>query len=217
MSESMKKTFLAESDYLTAVYRQKYADQLWQPQNLKVYKDTALVLEQGSMVELIGSLELHAGCKDDYHRSSIMHLSPNAKLIVGEGSSKICYGADIEVLRFATLQLGSNVYIDSNTSIRCGKKIVIGDGTVISRNVNIMDSDFHTLIRKGEPQPKYGEEVVIGNRVWIGEGAKILKNVHIGDGAVIAAGAIVTRDVPARALVAGVPAAVIDTDVDWEV
>jgi acetyltransferase-like isoleucine patch superfamily enzyme len=54
-----------------------------------------------------------------------------------------------------------------------------------------------------------------GNHVWIGMRAMILKGVTIGDGAVVAAGAVVTRDVPARALVGGVPARVLRNDVEW--
>ena len=56
----------------------------------------------------------------------------------------------------------------------------------------------------------------IGNHVWIGAKAMIMKGVNIGDGAIIAAGAVVTKDVPARCLVAGVPAKVIKTDIEWK-
>jgi acetyltransferase-like isoleucine patch superfamily enzyme len=58
--------------------------------------------------------------------------------------------------------------------------------------------------------------VHIGSHVWIGARALILKGVRIGDGAVVAAGSVVTRDVPSRALVAGNPAQVIREDVSWD-
>lgn len=70
---------------------------------------------------------------------------------------------------------------------------------------------FLALDKRVPEQP-----VEIGNNVWIGVGATILKGVTIGDGAIIAAGSVVTKDIPARCLAAGVPAKVIKTDVEWE-
>ena len=60
------------------------------------------------------------------------------------------------------------------------------------------------------------QPITIGKHVWIGQNAMILKGVNIGDGAVIAAGAVVTKDVPAGCLAAGVPAKVIKKDVIWK-
>ena len=56
----------------------------------------------------------------------------------------------------------------------------------------------------------------IGNHVWVGVRAIILKGVTIGDGAIIAAGSVVTRDVPANTLVGGVPAKIIKDNISWE-
>ena len=58
--------------------------------------------------------------------------------------------------------------------------------------------------------------VRIGNHVWIGENSMVLKGVAIGDGAVVAASSVVTRDVPPRCLVAGAPAKVVREDIEWE-
>lgn len=58
--------------------------------------------------------------------------------------------------------------------------------------------------------------VNIGNKVWIATNAIILPGVTIGDGAIIAAGAVVTKDVPSRSMVAGVPAKVIKENVEWK-
>lgn len=77
----------------------------------------------------------------------------------------------------------------------------------------IRDSDNHSIKKEGYKKTK---PIRIGNHVWIGLRATILKCVTIGDGAVIAAGAVVTKDVPPKSLVGGVPARVISTNVEWE-
>ena len=76
----------------------------------------------------------------------------------------------------------------------------------------IRDSDNHTIIGGKEKTAP----IKIGNHVWIGARATILKGVKIGDGAVVAAGAVVTRDVPPNTLVGGVPAKIIKENVSWE-
>lgn len=57
--------------------------------------------------------------------------------------------------------------------------------------------------------------IVIGDHVWIGMNVIVLKGVTIGEGAVVSAGSVVTKDVPPHSLVAGVPAKVVKTDVEW--
>jgi acetyltransferase-like isoleucine patch superfamily enzyme len=60
------------------------------------------------------------------------------------------------------------------------------------------------------------QPIHIGNHVWIGMNVTILKGVQIGDGAIIAAGAVVTRNIPARCLAGGVPARVLKENITWE-
>jgi acetyltransferase-like isoleucine patch superfamily enzyme len=59
------------------------------------------------------------------------------------------------------------------------------------------------------------QPIIIGNHVWVGMNATILKGVTIGDGAIIAAGSIVTKDVKANTLVGGVPARILKENVEW--
>ena len=111
----------------------------------------------------------------------------------------------------ATIKIGSNTFINRRTEILSQSKIVIGNDCAISWDVTITDTDYHTI-----DNCKNTNEVTIGNHVWIGCKATILKGVTIGDGAVIAAGAVVNKDVPPGVLVAGVPAKVIKGDIKWE-
>ena len=82
--------------------------------------------------------------------------------------------------------------------------------------VRVFDLDGHPidaeLRRRGEPTPPDGiRPVILGNDVWIGAGAIILKGVSIGDRSIVAAGSVVTRPVPADTVVAGNPAKVVRT------
>ncbi|SCP96225.1 acyltransferase [Anaerobium acetethylicum] len=136
---------------------------------------------------------------------------------IGKGSLRvddflIYAGCKLFVADGASLTIGSG-YMNQGSMIDCHQEITIGDNVYIAENVIIRDSDNHEMIRDDYHMT---EKVCIGNHVWIGEGAKILKGVNVGDGAVIAAGAIVTRDVPGNCLVAGIPAKIIKKEVLWK-
>jgi acetyltransferase-like isoleucine patch superfamily enzyme len=126
-------------------------------------------------------------------------------------SFQIYAGSYIRILKNAQLIIGGG-FINEGVEITCGSKIKIGYGCTIARNVVIRDYDAHTLEL---PDYEISKEIIIGDHVWIGTRAMILKGVKIGDGAVVAAGAIVTKDVPAGAIVAGVPAKIVRENVKW--
>ena len=122
-------------------------------------------------------------------------------------------GSYIRVVKGGTLVLKGKGFINENVQITCGDRIEIGDGCFIGRDVVIRSYDAHKLNKEGY---RVSTPIVIGRHVWIGQRAMILKGVTIGDGAVIAAGAVVTKDVPAHSIVAGVPAKIVDENVEWE-
>ena len=97
-------------------------------------------------------------------------------------------------------------------SLVCDQSITIGDRVWVGANSVISDTDFHPLDpehRRTDPLDANTAAVTIADDVFIGMNALILKGVNIGAGAVVAAGSVVTRDVPARTVVAGNPAKVI--------
>jgi acetyltransferase-like isoleucine patch superfamily enzyme len=110
----------------------------------------------------------------------------------------------------AQVSIGDRTYIGRRSEFHCDAAISLGTDCAISWDVQFIDSDQHQLDGGRGPEP-----ITIGDHVWIGQRATILKGVHIGDGAVVAAGSMVTKDVPARAVVAGVPAKVVRSDVRW--
>lgn len=109
------------------------------------------------------------------------------------------------------LKCGKRVSLGRGVQLTCGGGISIGDDVMFGQGAFVI-SNGHVIDRVDIPmaeQGLYGKPVEIGDDVWIGAKAIILPGVRIGRGAVIAAGAIVTRDVPDYALVVGSPGRVV--------
>ena len=105
------------------------------------------------------------------------------------------------------IHIGENVFINAGCSFQDQGGITIGDECLIGHHTVIA-----TLNHEEQPERRgdlHPAPVIIGNQVWIGANATILPGVTIGDGAIVAAGAVVTKDVPANTVVGGVPARVI--------
>ncbi len=127
--------------------------------------------------------------------------APTSNLI---GVNKPCILSTLN--KEAVLTLGDNCGL-SGTVIGCFKEITIGNNVLIGSNTLITDSNWHPKdIRSGNPQP-----VVIGNNVWLGVNVTVLKGIKIGDNAVIGAGSVVTKTIPANVVAAGNPCKVIRT------
>ena len=112
----------------------------------------------------------------------------------------------IYVSKDAVLKVGKNSRLNG-VHIDVRNQIVIGKNVRISPYVIIMESDEHTIedhFASDVPQP-----IFIDDDVWLATRCTILKGVHIGKGAVVAAGAVVTRNVPEYTVVGGVPARII--------
>ena len=105
------------------------------------------------------------------------------------------------------ITIGKDVFINSGCHFQDQGGIEIGDGTLIGHNV-VLATINHDLDPKENRKNHYAP-IKIGEHVWIGSNATILSGVTIGDHAVVAAGAVVTQDVPAMTVVGGVPAKVL--------
>ncbi|HSF03304.1 MAG TPA: acyltransferase [Solirubrobacterales bacterium] len=141
-------------------------------------------------------------------------------------------GLQIQIGKRGRVRFGRFVWIGDGTKIRCHEgEVVIGDKTVLGQECTIsaykrvrigeqcviadraMFIDFdHGTVEVERPirqQGIYKRDVDVGSNVWIGYGACILRGVRVGDNAVIGTNAVVTADVPANAVVGGVPAKVL--------
>lgn len=97
-----------------------------------------------------------------------------------------------------------------------GNSLTIGEGCMFSEDIDVWNSDSHPLFNASGELINPSQPVRIGNHVWVGKRAKILKGVTIGDNAVIGMDSMVTKDVESNTLCAGNPLRVIKRDINWD-
>jgi acetyltransferase-like isoleucine patch superfamily enzyme len=153
-----------------------------------------------------------------YPDADLKNHSEKQKLVIGN----YCHiRGEILVYESGSFRLGTHSYLGSGSRIWCRQSIEIGSHVLISHLVDIHDTNSHSLdwkvrnkeswelLENGRGIPSsdvINAPIIIEDNVWIGFKSTILKGVTIGRGAVIAACSVVTKDVPAYALVAGNPA-----------
>ena len=163
-------------------------------------------------------------------------VGPTASVLLKDGSGRedIRLGDHVDIYGTlysqskGSIRLGAFVKIGRNAQIRCADSVLIGDGVTISENAIITDNNNHPIsvaFRKVWSQLPPSSDihlwkwsgmkpVTIGRNVWVGENARICRGVTIGDNAIVAASAVVTKDVPANSVAAGNPARIVKTDLD---
>ena len=173
-----------------------------------VYPNSIVDIHKNAIVDIKnGELAINASWFETRKRRYVSELRilKGGKLIV-DGNFALYQGACIHVGEGATLKLGTNSFLNTNSTLNCFESIEIGKGC-------IHDSDSHIL--NGE-KDKVTAPVKIEDHVWIGKNVTILKGVTIGSGAVIGAGSIVTKSIPAKCLAVGNPAKVIRKNIYWQ-
>ena len=126
---------------------------------------------------------------------------------IGEPGNRVEIGVWGREAGEGQITVGDGCLMSPGSRISASDEIVLGDGVMLANGAYITDSDWHTIydrMVRSEPAP-----VHIGNNVWLGDHSMVLKGVTIGDNSVVAARAVVTRDVPTNVVVAGNPAKVI--------
>lgn len=189
--------------------------------NVKRDKGKYLITNWGSIINISKSatLTLHNHLflntpKYKYSREeAFLLLRDGAKLTINN-LVKLASRSTIQVQQDANLVIGK-AYINHEASIIIGYDCTIGDGILISRAVRIFDSDFHKVLDEEGNQTNRPKQMRIGDHVWIGLGAIILRGSQIGDGAVISAGAVVMGKIKASTNAIGNPARSF-ANIRWE-
>jgi acetyltransferase-like isoleucine patch superfamily enzyme len=122
---------------------------------------------------------------------------------IGDGTKIRCHEGRVEI--------GSKTVIGQECTISAYQRVRIGEQCVIADRAMFIDFD-HGVVEVERPirvQGIYKRDVVVGSNVWIGYGACVLRGVSVGDNAIVGTNSVVTKDVPANAIVAGIPARVI--------
>ncbi len=155
--------------------------------------------------------------RDRLQTDGLAFVGANVKLEIRRGArvrlgrwSWIGDGTKIRVHEGDVL-IGAKTVLGQECTISCFRRIAIGRECVIADRVMLIDFD-HGMVETERPirlQGIYKRPVTVGHNVWIGYGACILRGVTVGDNAVLGTSAVVTRDVPANAVVGGIPARVI--------
>ncbi len=142
------------------------------------------------------------------HRRSDIKIGPEAHVEFGHS---VRFMQDFTGHFYGNVTIGNNVYFNRGCYVSIYERLSVGDNCLFGENVSIHDMNY-VLARDRKPIASRGfmtAPIVIGNNVWVGAKVTIVQGVHIGDNAVIGANAVVTHDVPADHIAAGIPARVL--------
>ena len=187
---------------------------------IRVFKPCMVSINPESRIQIKKYLQINKQWREEM----MMHNRMVGSIYLAKGSSlevdafDVYAGIRISVNEGAELKLGSG-YMNYDCVVDVFSSVTIGHNVVISERVTIRDSDNHIVWEDGIEINKDTKPtacpIVIEDHVWIGMNCIILKGVTIGEGAIVAAGSVVNKDVPAHCMVGGVPARVIKTGVSW--
>jgi len=171
--------------------------------------DDELTAEREFAKDLLFELNQIAPSKRDARNALIKQLIPGVVDGVWIESPFGCdYGYNIK--------LGKNFYANTNCTLLDCAEIVIGDDVLFGPNVSLYTVNHAMDAAERKAGFEYAKQIVIGDNVWVSGSVTIVGGVTIGNNSVIAAGSVVTKDIPGNALAAGVPCRVLReiTDAD---
>ncbi len=185
-------------------------------------KGAFLIPMRGCAIDISKSARLTLCASLYVNDPKYRHSREEAYLLLRDGAAMTVAGpvrmasrSTVQVQKGARLCIG-RAYINHEACIIAGCDMSIGDGILISRAVRIFDSDFHKVLDENGSQTNLPKPMEIGDHVWIGLGAVVLRGSSIGDGAVVSAGSVVMGKVKAGTCASGNPARSF-SKIRWEI
>ncbi len=175
---------------------------------IKYYISNKISLDKGNEITINPNTKIK--------KNKIVVKGKNNKLFIDEGAN--LRGVIIDIRgENCVVHIGKNTIIGQDSYITVkerGKKVIIGEECMFSRNVKIMGSDGHDILSQGE-KINYAKDIIIEDRVWLADNVTVLKGVRIGEGSVVAINSTVTKKVENKSIVGGNPAKEIKKDISW--
>lgn len=144
----------------------------------------------------------------------IVFTDANGSIEIGDN---VLLRGEIRVTKGCRICIGNDTKFNKPCRVHAADRtsILIGNNCLLA-NVSLRSSDAHSIIdlKSGEKQKK-SADIIVGDRVWIAENSSLYKGSIIGSGSIVGAGSIVTKQFPENVLIAGVPAAIVKSDVTW--
>ncbi|CAH0534667.1 2,3,4,5-tetrahydropyridine-2,6-dicarboxylate N-acetyltransferase [Vibrio stylophorae] len=145
---------------------------------------------------------------DNRYSRFIWSLKKNAQVSFG---NRVKIGTGCRLYVSGKLSFGERCNFSGESSIVCAREITFGQGCLVSWNTLFMDTDFHPIMDENGSRLNENRSINIGNRVWVGAKATVMKGVALGDNSVVSAGAHVVSSYPAEVILGGNPAKEIGT------
>jgi acetyltransferase-like isoleucine patch superfamily enzyme len=163
-------------------------------------KDNKLVIEKGGRIY---------GCKFTFFGDhNCIHIAHDC----------VCKNMEFVVSGGGNISIGNHSHFVGNIHLACteGKSIFIGERCLFSSEVTFRTGDSHSVLDSSGNRINFARDIYVGNHVWIGQYVVVLKGAHIGDDSIIGTKALITGESFGKnTAIAGIPAKVIKTDVNW--
>ena len=170
-------------------------------------------------IQITGNNNLVILEKNGLLRNSLIKISGNNNIV------KICKEAFVSGAELwvednnCRMEIGENTIVAHHSHLACtedGSNLIVGSDGLVSSYVQIRTGDSHSILDMNGIRINKAKSVYIGNRVWIGEGARILKGVTLEGNDIISTGAIVTSSFGKNVIIGGTPAKILKENITWE-